>query len=88
MPENLKQKEVIVTNGSGGQLNEIAVSVHYTKGNAIGWLKTRKKTAIGNQQVIVNSIDVNSLSGSIYNAIVTVSASNAKLSKIYTVSLD
>lgn len=84
---NPQNQNIIVSNASGGILNNIFTSTNYTLGANPGWLSAQKTAGSGNQQTITNSINISSLKGGNYRAIVTIAAPNAKISQIYTVNL-
>ncbi len=84
---NPDSQEVAVTNSSAGVLADVQTSINYTAGDTTGWLRAYKSAGGGNTQTITNSVDITGLTGGNYRAIVTVSAANATVSKIYSVLL-
>ncbi len=84
---NPDSQDVTVINGSDGTLDDIVTSIRYTAGGSTGWLSALKSSGSGNSQIITNAINITGLTGGNYRAVVTVSAPNARLAKIYSVSL-
>jgi hypothetical protein len=66
---------ITVVNGGIGTLALVTTAITYVSGD--GWLTTTDPTSGGNEQTIVNTVDVTGLEPGSYEATVTVTASNA-----------
>ncbi|MGD9200076.1 MAG: T9SS type A sorting domain-containing protein [Chitinispirillia bacterium] len=83
---NSMDQSINITNAGGGILSDIKYSPYYTSQKDTGWLDIQK-SGTGNLQKLTNKIDISSLTGGNYTAIVSVYSDNANLSRIYSANL-